>query len=69
MGSWKTEWGCNRVGKESMGLPEKSLGSTFNGVVTGDSCLLTEMTIIMLNTNCHYFSLVQRYFINDCLDC
>ena len=30
MGFWKTEWGCNGVGEEeSMGLPEKSMGSIF----------------------------------------
>ena len=43
MGFWKTEWGYNRVCKESMGLPEKSVGSTFNGAVTGGSEICGEV--------------------------
>ena len=35
MGFWETEWGWNGVGQKRMGLPEKSMGFTFYGAVTG----------------------------------
>ena len=34
MGFLKNEWGCTGVGERSVGLPQRSLGFTFNGAVT-----------------------------------
>ena len=37
MGFWETKWGCSGVGQKPIGLPEKSMGFTFNGAVRGGS--------------------------------
>ena len=34
-GALETEWSCSGVGEKSMGLPERSVGFTFNGTGTG----------------------------------
>ena len=35
MGFWETEWAFSGVGQKPVGFPEKSMGFTFNGAVTG----------------------------------
>ena len=47
MGFRKTEWGCNEVDEKSMGLPEKSVGSTFNGAVTGGRIILGDLAAVI----------------------
>ena len=34
-GVFETEWGCSGVGEKSVGLPHKSFGFTFNGLLQG----------------------------------
>ena len=46
MGFWKIDRGCSGVGEESMGLPERSMGLTFHGAITGGRH--AEQSIILL---------------------